>query len=189
MMFTEHLVPAVKLSVNKIFLYCCSLVVWQPLIKATGHFCEAIFYGLRSHRRQSVHRITQNYLTGIKYTMKEVLLSLFLYCVPSKFDILIPIELEDGNSTLKLEFEIKDDQLEPGVNRNVKVSSDCNKRPNILYIVVDDVGIADIGCFGNKTIPTPNIDSLCKDGMKLTHHLEKHLIRLKLLFKNNFFFF
>ena len=49
-----------------------------------------------------------------------------------------------------------------------------NKRPNILYIVVDDVGIADIGCFGNKTIPTPNIDSLCKDGMKLTHHLDRH---------------
>ena len=51
---------------------------------------------------------------------------------------------------------------------------EANKRPNILYIVVDDVGIADIGCFGNKTIPTPNIDSLCKDGMKLTHHLDRH---------------
>ena len=55
-----------------------------------------------------------------------------------------------------------------------KVSGEANKRPNILYIVVDDVGIADIGCFGNKTIPTPNIDSLCKDGMKLTHHLDSH---------------
>ena len=121
------------------------------------------------------------------YKIKAVILLLFLYCVPSKFDLLIPIELEDGNSTLSLEFKLEEDQLQPGINRNGKVPSDCNKRPNILYIVVDDVGIADIGCFGNKTITTPSIDSLCKDGMKLTHHLDKHPIRLKLLFKNKYF--
>ena len=43
--------------------------------------------------------------------------------------------------------------------------------PNFVLLVVDDLGIGDIGCFGNKTIPTPNIDSLCKHGAKLEHHL------------------
>ena len=35
-------------------------------------------------------------------------------------------------------------------------------RPNIVLMVVDDLGIGDIGCFGNTTISTPNIDSLCE---------------------------
>jgi arylsulfatase A-like enzyme len=43
--------------------------------------------------------------------------------------------------------------------------------PNIVLLVVDDLGIGDIGCYGNTTIPTPNIDSLCSDGAKLEHHL------------------
>ena len=37
-----------------------------------------------------------------------------------------------------------------------------DKRPNIVLLVVDDLGIGDIGCFGNTTIHTPNIDSLCE---------------------------
>ena len=36
------------------------------------------------------------------------------------------------------------------------------KKPNIVLIVVDDLGIGDLGCFGNTTLRTPNIDSLCK---------------------------
>ena len=30
--------------------------------------------------------------------------------------------------------------------------------PNVIVFMVDDLGIGDIGCFGNKTVPTPNID-------------------------------
>ena len=40
-----------------------------------------------------------------------------------------------------------------------------------MILVVDDLGISDVGCFGNKTLPTPYIDSLCKGGVKLNHHL------------------
>ena len=32
--------------------------------------------------------------------------------------------------------------------------------PNILILVADDLGIGDVGCFGNDTINTPNIDRL-----------------------------
>ena len=45
------------------------------------------------------------------------------------------------------------------------------RRPNILILLVDDLGIGDIGCFGNTTIKTPNVDQLSKDGVKLEHNL------------------
>jgi arylsulfatase A-like enzyme len=35
----------------------------------------------------------------------------------------------------------------------------------------DDLGIGDIGCFGNNTIRTPNIDRIGREGARLTHHL------------------
>ena len=43
-----------------------------------------------------------------------------------------------------------------------------NTRPNILLIVVDDLGYSDIGGFGGE-IRTPNIDSLAKSGVRLTN--------------------
>ncbi|XP_022103822.1 steryl-sulfatase-like [Acanthaster planci] len=43
--------------------------------------------------------------------------------------------------------------------------------PNVLLFIMDDVGMGDIGCFGNDTIQTPNIDGLAKEGVKLTQHL------------------
>ncbi|XP_006168769.1 arylsulfatase E isoform X1 [Tupaia chinensis] len=44
-------------------------------------------------------------------------------------------------------------------------------RPNFLLLMADDVGIGDIGCYGNDTIRTPNIDRLAEDGLILTQHL------------------
>jgi len=40
-------------------------------------------------------------------------------------------------------------------------------RPNIILILVDDMGWSDLGCFGSE-IDTPNLDRLAKDGLKLT---------------------
>lgn len=37
--------------------------------------------------------------------------------------------------------------------------------------MADDLGYGDVGCFGNHSINTPNIDSLCKNGVKLNRHL------------------
>jgi arylsulfatase A-like enzyme len=42
------------------------------------------------------------------------------------------------------------------------------QKPNIVFIFADDLGYGDIACFGGKDIKTPNIDSLARDGMKLT---------------------
>ena len=44
-------------------------------------------------------------------------------------------------------------------------------RPNILVIVGDDMGYADIGVHGCKDIPTPHIDSLAKNGVRCTKRL------------------
>ena len=43
--------------------------------------------------------------------------------------------------------------------------------PNIVFFYADDLGIGDVGCFGNTTLRTPNIDSICEKGVKLSQHL------------------
>ena len=44
----------------------------------------------------------------------------------------------------------------------------ANARPNIVFILVDDLGWTDLHCFGSKFYETPNIDRLCAQGMKFT---------------------
>ncbi len=43
-----------------------------------------------------------------------------------------------------------------------------NARPNILFIVADDLGYGEIGCYGGKEIPTPHIDTLAAGGARFT---------------------
>lgn len=43
------------------------------------------------------------------------------------------------------------------------------RKPNVIVIVADDLGWADLGCQGCKDVPTPNIDSLAKDGTRCTN--------------------
>ncbi|RPD41673.1 N-acetylgalactosamine-6-sulfatase [Chitinophaga barathri] len=42
--------------------------------------------------------------------------------------------------------------------------------PNIIFILTDDMGFSDIGCFGGQFVPTPNIDRLAKNGRKFTQY-------------------
>lgn len=44
----------------------------------------------------------------------------------------------------------------------------ANDRPNIVYIMCDDMGYGDLGCYGQPYISTPNIDSLANRGMLFT---------------------
>ncbi len=44
------------------------------------------------------------------------------------------------------------------------------KKPNIIFILADDLGYGDLGCFGQKRIKTPNLDKMAEEGMRLTQH-------------------
>lgn len=50
----------------------------------------------------------------------------------------------------------------------VSVKKTPDTKPNIIYIVADDMGWTDAGCLGNDFIETPNIDRLRKQGMMFT---------------------
>ena len=46
----------------------------------------------------------------------------------------------------------------------------AQERPNVIYILADDLGYGDLGCYGQKTLATPHIDRLAAEGMKFTRH-------------------
>lgn len=48
------------------------------------------------------------------------------------------------------------------------VSAPAAERPNIILILTDDMGYGDVGCYGGKFVPTPNIDQLAKEGTRFT---------------------
>jgi arylsulfatase A-like enzyme len=48
------------------------------------------------------------------------------------------------------------------------VCAQTARKPNVIFILVDDMGYADLSSFGSKDIRTPNIDRLANEGVKLT---------------------
>ena len=41
-------------------------------------------------------------------------------------------------------------------------------KPNIIFVLADDLGWADLGCYGNKFNETPHLDRLAREGMRFT---------------------
>jgi arylsulfatase len=49
-------------------------------------------------------------------------------------------------------------------------SREAEASPNIIYILADDLGYAELGCYGQEKIETPNLDKLASSGMRFTQH-------------------
>src|SRR5262245_543645 len=42
------------------------------------------------------------------------------------------------------------------------------RQPNIVFILADDLGYGDVGCYGQKRIKTPNLDRMASEGLRFT---------------------
>jgi arylsulfatase A-like enzyme len=52
------------------------------------------------------------------------------------------------------------------LNSNSLLTAD--DRPNLIWIMADDLGYGDLGCYGQKVIQTPNLDRMAAEGMRFT---------------------
>lgn len=54
------------------------------------------------------------------------------------------------------------------VSAQVKEKQATQKQPNIVFILADDLGYGDLGCYGSARIRTPHLDALAKSGVRFT---------------------
>src|SRR5437016_5989995 len=47
-------------------------------------------------------------------------------------------------------------------------SAETPRKPNIIFILADDLGYGDLGCYGQKRIQTPNLDRMAAEGVRFT---------------------
>ena len=64
----------------------------------------------------------------------------------------------------------------PAVFLFISCSPKSERKPNIIYIMADDLGYGDLGCYGQKVIKTPNIDQLAAEGIRFTDHYAGHTV-------------
>ena len=55
-----------------------------------------------------------------------------------------------------------------GLFRSARAAT--SRKPNIIYIMADDLGYGDLSCFGQKKFQTPNLDRMAAEGMKMTDY-------------------
>ena len=55
------------------------------------------------------------------------------------------------------------------ISAQYKKQTKVSKKPNIIYILADDLGIGDVSCYGSDKNKTPNIDQLAKGGIRFNH--------------------
>lgn len=60
--------------------------------------------------------------------------------------------------------------ITPFLSSNSCAAEKLKRLPNIIYFLADDLGYAELGCYGQKWIKTPNIDTLAAQGMRFTQH-------------------
>jgi len=53
---------------------------------------------------------------------------------------------------------------------HVTAGAKSRRRPNIVFILADDLGYGDLGCYGQKKIKTPRLDRMAREGIRFTSH-------------------
>jgi len=53
---------------------------------------------------------------------------------------------------------------------HVTAGAQSRRRPNIVFILADDLGYGDLGCYGQKKIKTPRLDRMAREGIRFTTH-------------------
>ena len=82
--------------------------------------------------------------------------------------------MTNGNSKISRRQFIKAASLGPialavpGCLDLLQTSNNNTAKPNIIFILIDDMGYKDLGCYGSKYYETPNIDKLASQGMLFT---------------------
>jgi len=64
---------------------------------------------------------------------------------------------------------IKPKFLVAGIGFSAVFSAVAQQKPNVVFIIADDLGYGDLSCFGQEKFETPNIDRLALTGMRCTH--------------------
>ncbi len=70
-----------------------------------------------------------------------------------------------GTSTANQGFWLDDIQIRDGLPGAPRAASD---RPNVIFVLMDDMGYSDVSCYGATKVKTPNIDSLASGGLQFT---------------------
>ncbi|MBT8038121.1 MAG: arylsulfatase [Verrucomicrobiae bacterium] len=52
----------------------------------------------------------------------------------------------------------------------IALTGHAAQKPNIIYILADDLGYGDLGCYGQKVIQTPRLDQMAAEGLRFTQH-------------------
>lgn len=56
----------------------------------------------------------------------------------------------------------------PSARSETAAPASSAQRPNVVFIVADDLGYGELGCYGGREIPTPHLDALAAGGVRLT---------------------
>ena len=86
-------------------------------------------------------------------------------CWASRSLILPDASMEDMKSILSIFALLTLFMIGCRSNSTIK---DETKKPNILFLLADDLGYGELGSYGQKTIQTPKLDDLAKQGMRFT---------------------
>lgn len=57
-----------------------------------------------------------------------------------------------------------------GLSSMAGFADEAKRPPNVIYLLADDLGYAELGCYGQKWIKTPNIDRIASEGIRFTQH-------------------